>query len=273
MNIILPLACLSLEWPRRSIEIGYVAAAFAIGIALASTLIGVRRRSFDWLALFGLFLLLHPAWTMEIGADCGFGYRFFAIGGSIVLAAILVCQTLWPRLNKRKFLLVLCIVSWVLCFAVWPNHLWSGEGDPEGGFIDQFLLSFSAAGGAFPQVAITLTGVAFIACLFDWLRYTRSASEKPNDVSPLTAAPERRGSSKTVVRTVSLVALMVLVTLIFSYARSEVSLPFFRPLHPFHWIFVFDSGIAFTVASICWAVILVVTAVRGKFPGWEIHED
>lgn len=273
MNITLHLACLSLEWPRRSIEIGHVAAAFGIGIVLASSLIGVHRRRLDWVALLGLFLLLHPAWTMDIGADCGFGYRFFAIGGSIVLAAILVCQILWPRLSKRRFLLLLCIISWIGCFIVWPNHIWSGEGDSEGGFLDQFLLSFGNAGATFPQVAVVLTGIGFLACLFDWFSATRSEAPKANDTDPLSAAPRRAGSSKTTVRTVSAVGLALLLTLIFSYLRSEATLPFFPLLHPFHWLFVFNSGIAFTIASAGWLAILLITAVRGKFPGWDIRES
>ncbi len=114
-----PIGCLSPDDLRTSIHISYFAAACAVAATLALLFVNWRRNTFAWLPIYGLLLLFHPAWTMEARSwDCGRTKSFSSIAVSALLFAVLICQTVWPSASRRRFLLVLCAMSWAASVAV-----------------------------------------------------------------------------------------------------------------------------------------------------------
>ena len=114
MNLEL-IACLSPGEMWISTQVGYYAATFCIGIAIALIFLSVQQRSWVWAPVYGFLLLLHPAWAMGVtSGDCGMSKRFFSVAVCLVMVAVLTCQTFWPRLSIRRFILVLCGICWIV---------------------------------------------------------------------------------------------------------------------------------------------------------------
>lgn len=108
------LACLSPEEIGTSMAIGHYAAAFAIVATLLLLILNWRRGDFRWLPIYGVLLLLHPAWTMSVYmGDCGYARRFMSVSVSVVFAAVLLSQIFRPCLRIRWFLLILSAVCWI----------------------------------------------------------------------------------------------------------------------------------------------------------------
>ena len=105
------LACLNREEMSRSWRIGYYAAAFGIGVTLALVLLSWRERSFRWLPVYAVLLLIHPAWSMGIGGDCGFGKRNLSGAISLLFILLLVRQIFRPAFPLRRFLFFLAAGS------------------------------------------------------------------------------------------------------------------------------------------------------------------
>jgi hypothetical protein len=112
------LACLSPEEMLLSTEIGGYAAAFGIGITLTSLLLSWHQRAFRWLPVCLFLLLIHPAWTIGVGGDCGAYKRFMSTAISIVFVAVIVCQIFFPNFSRLRFLFRLCAATWVLSIPV-----------------------------------------------------------------------------------------------------------------------------------------------------------
>jgi hypothetical protein len=181
VNVTPYLICLSPEWIEISEQVGYYAAAFAIGVTLALIFLSLRQRNFAWLPLYGSLLLLHPAWTMTaVTGDCGFGKRFLSVAASLTMVAILICQIFWPHLSRRRFILSLCLIAWIafLLDFVKPAlpipDSWRSLDD---GLPGQILVPFFAAGPGFSLVAIVLSLVSFVMWLFDRIASRRSSKE------------------------------------------------------------------------------------------------
>jgi hypothetical protein len=142
-----------------SAQIGWYAAAFAMGIVFASVLLSVNRGSFVWSLLCMVLLVLHPAWTMDVvSGDCGFAKRFMSGAVTLVLVALVMCQIFWPRFSRLRFLLILCGVCWAgsLPIVIRPAFYLSGiVGD---GFVGKVLQSFvprSISCGAYAQPCVS----------------------------------------------------------------------------------------------------------------------
>lgn len=153
---------------RLSTYIGYYSAAFAVGITLFLLILNWHRRSFAWLPLYGLLLLVHPAWTMGVlSGDCGYAKRFFSGAASLVFVAILLCQVFWPRLTRRRFILVLCMICWVAylpLFFHFTFYLWLTLGT---GFLEKMVESIVLSSHTLLRVAIALTLVWFALWWFE----------------------------------------------------------------------------------------------------------
>ena len=106
------IACLSPEEMLRSHIIGIAAATFAIGVTLALVFLSWQHRTFQWLPLYAVLLLIHPAWTMGVvGGDCGQGKQNLSYAISLVFIALLIRQVLRPEFRMHRFLCYLAVVA------------------------------------------------------------------------------------------------------------------------------------------------------------------
>src|SRR5437879_5478974 len=123
MNLEL-IACLSPDEMWISTQVGYYAAAFCIGITIALIFLSVQQRSWAWAPVYGFLLLFHPAWTMGVtSGDCGVSKRFFSGAVCLVMVAVLTCETFWPHLSRRRLILVLCCICWLLYVPIFLSFL------------------------------------------------------------------------------------------------------------------------------------------------------
>jgi hypothetical protein len=112
------LGCLSPYEMLRSQEIGNYAAAFAIGITVALVFLAGRERSFGWLPLYAVLLLIHPAWTMSVmTGDCGFAKRSMSLAASVLFVLLVGRQIFFPRLAMYRFLFLIAALSLAIWFA------------------------------------------------------------------------------------------------------------------------------------------------------------
>jgi hypothetical protein len=173
VNLMLFLGCLSPEEMRLSVQIGYYAAAFAVGVTLALVLLNWHRGSFAWLPIYGVLLVLHPAWTMGVlSGDCGYAKRFFSGAVSLLFVAVLICQIFWAHLSRGRFLLALCATCWAAYCALWCFRLLR-LAPPEHGFIADVIQSFMLSSQALFRVALALTAVSLTMWLLakrGWVR-------------------------------------------------------------------------------------------------------
>ncbi len=185
MNIKTVLGCLSPYEVGLSIHISHVAAAFAIGATLGAIVLSWHQRRFDWLSFYGVLVILHPAWTMEaMGGDCGYAKRFFSVAASLLCAALILCQAFRPGFSRRKLLLIICAVSWVLWLLLFvPRLLHFPIPSPEG-FIGETVQAFVMASGHILRVSLVLS----LICIVWWLvsRFSFDAN-RPNQTLPVVA--------------------------------------------------------------------------------------
>lgn len=115
MKIVLRVfACLSPEEIGISIRIAAYAAAFALVVASILVILNWRRRDFRWFPVYGVLLVVHPAWSMSVyDGDCGYAQRLFSVMISVVLASILLCQLWRSQMSVRFFLLILAVLCWI----------------------------------------------------------------------------------------------------------------------------------------------------------------
>src|SRR5437763_16356020 len=90
------LACLSPGTMHISTQTANYAAGFCIAITIALLFLNAPKRNFSWMPMYGLLLLLHPAWTMSVyRGDCGFEKRFYSGVVSLIFAAMIICTFAW----------------------------------------------------------------------------------------------------------------------------------------------------------------------------------
>lgn len=244
MNTVLFLACLG-GGPR--LHIAYYASTFGLGITLASFLLSLHRRSFAWLPLCSLLLLLHPAWMMSTGRGVGgFSRQFFSLAVSVIFVGILTCQVFWPQLSRRRFLIRLCAIFWVTYFADgFVDRLTSylGLQNPEGGLISETLFSFIVAGKDLGLVTLGLTAV----CLIQWLftqpwRTLRSRQ---------TGSATNRAKPPLLRRVYGLLTVLLLTFILLIAATDPV----------------------FEITALIWGIILVIVTWHGKLPRWRLDQS
>jgi hypothetical protein len=259
------------ELAASSAEIGYYAAACAVAVTFALVLLSVYRRDFAWTPIYGLLLLLHPAWTVPVDrGDCGDAMRFLAVTASLVLVAILVCQVFWPHLSRRRFLLALYFLLWALYLVNWPLYVLLaerlGSSNPDG-FVAQVFFSFLAAENYLLLVALALTLVCFLAAIAN-VKY-RNRCMPLTDAEERSPADEMTGQGRHMLGLesdvpsrshrrhfrlcLSMLALTLLLILALPYVFSPAP--------------VFGGNPPYSIITITWCVLLMVSAARGRFPG------
>lgn len=165
------LGCLSPEEMLLSAQIGWYAAAFAIGIVFASVLLSLNRGSFVWSLLCVVLLLIHPAWTMDVvSGDCGYAKRFLSGAISLVLVVLLICQIFLPRFSKLRFLLILCATCWAAWLSLAVNRLFHFLATPSEGFIQMMLQSWVLSYQDLFRVALALSFICLFLWLYEWIR-------------------------------------------------------------------------------------------------------
>jgi len=245
-------------------EIRYCAGGFGIGVTLALVLVSWHRRSFAWAPLYVPLLLLHPAWIMSLRAgDCGMGMRFLSVSSSLILAAMLICQIFWPYLSRRRFIFSLCLISWATYFAGVVLHQFR-MGDFYGGVAAQALTSFILGGMHLRSVALALTFVCFFQGLSDRMHHRRShrstLENAAADKDIRSSEDKLHPRSRLALRIFSSALSLLLITWVVLYLGGLVG----------------DWWLPNTIAAVFalgWSVILIIAAVRGKFPGWESERE
>ncbi len=160
------LGCLSPEEMLLSVQIGWYAAAFAIGIVFASVLVTLNRGSFVWSLLCVVLLLLHPAWTMDVvSGDCGYAKRFLSGAVSLALVGLLMRQTFWPRFSRLRFLLILCATCWAAWLPLVANRLFHFLATPNEGFVQTMLESWVLSYNDLFRAAVVLS----VVCILLWI--------------------------------------------------------------------------------------------------------
>jgi hypothetical protein len=247
-------------------QIRYCTAGFGIAITLASILVSWHKRSFTWAPLCGFLILLHPAWTMSLEAgDCGLRMRFLSVATSLVMATILTFQIFWPHLvSKRRFLLGLCVISWIAYLTCWPlssilSHL-SLFPTADDGFAAQAVLCFITAENDLLTISLVLTCVCVVQGMLNWTRPQRL---------PQAQAPGRRSLDNGVVDHITCSSELKPAPLWKSRVRvsSLAILLALIALHGSSLIVTPVIGLS-SILALGWSVILLISAVRGKFPGW-----
>ena len=260
MNSLFILATCGGQIAITSDEIKYFAGGFGIAITLASILVSWHKRSFSWAPLYGsLLLLLHPAWWMGVGSgDCGMAMRFLSVDASLTLAAMLICQLFWPDLSNGRFILGLCFISWATYFAgVLLFEL--GVASFDGGPAAQALFSFMLGGMDLRPVALALSFICVVQGLSGRMRRRRFSQETMHNVGDdqdnrdLALEPHSRSKLPLRILTalISLLLLSWVVLYVSGFGTKSI-----------------DNTIA-AILALGWSVILVITAVRARFPGWE----
>jgi hypothetical protein len=176
VKIVLFLGCLSPEEMRLSVYIGYYAAAFCAGVALALSLLSWRQRSFASLPLYASLLLLHPAWTMDVfSGDCGYAKRFFSVAVALLLVALLVLQIFWPQFSRLRFLFIVCAISWAAYLILFLSRVLNIMPGFDEAFLEKALEAFVLSSADILRVALASSLVCLILWLFTRFYTRRSA--------------------------------------------------------------------------------------------------
>jgi hypothetical protein len=247
MNLLSTLALCGPSVMEESLKITHSAGILAVFFVLGSVSVSIFRRSFKWVPLYGALFLLHPTWTMPITEGCGVFVRFVSIATSLVLGATLFCQIFWPDVSGRRFLISLCVMSWVAYFSsIYLAQFWNGLF--EKGFVNQALASLKVAQSPLMVIAPVLS----LICFVQWLWYRL----QPNRVND-SAREKRPHSSK--------VGLRLLWIALSCFFLSYVAFYGYR--------FIKTGLIAWPVEpmiALGIGIFLIVAAIRGRFPGWDL---
>jgi hypothetical protein len=249
MNLLCVLALVDRSVTIESLRITHFAGLLAVWLVLGCASVSILRRSLRWVPLYSALFLLHPTWTMSITpADSGLYARFVSIATSLVLAAILLCQIFWPDLSRRRFLISLCVISWVAYFSsIYLSEYWNGF--LERGFVRQAIASLMLAQTRLMEIAPALTLICFLQWLWYWLR--------PGKV--MDSARAKVGDN-------SQVGLRL-----FCAALACFFLVFVALFGCYHLI---TKGRLFgpePVIALLLGIVSTVAAIRGRIPGWEIR--
>jgi hypothetical protein len=170
-------ACLSPETTEASIHITHVTAAFAIGVAAGGIVLSFQQRNFRWIPFYVVLIATHPAWTIEArGGDCGYVARSFSILASALIASVLLCQALRPDISQRRFLVILCLISWAAYFFFWFVVPFAEIPLPMGGIIADCVQGLFLGVSISLRVALLLSVIVFVFWLTSRLWKQRRAA-------------------------------------------------------------------------------------------------
>jgi hypothetical protein len=251
MNLLPTIALCGPSVAIESLKITRFAGILAVSFVLGSICVSIFRRSLKWVPLYGGLFLLHPTWTMPITEGCGVFVRFVSIATSLVLGAILFCQIFWPGVSRRRFLISVCLMSWIAYFSGrYLSELW--DGFQEHGFINQALASLAFAPSRLMDIAPFLSLICFVQWLWYWLQSNRV----------VVPTRERRPQS-------SRLRLRALWIALGCFFLSYVAFYLYRSVRagrPVAWL---DEPIV----ALGIGIFLIVAATRGRFPGWDLPES
>jgi hypothetical protein len=251
MNLLCTLALCDGSVTIQSLRITHFAGVFAVCLVLGCVFVSILRRSLMWAPLYVPLFFLHPTWTMDATLGCGVFVRFVSIATSFVLAAILLCQIFWPQLSRRRFLISLCIVSWVAYFSsIYLSQYWNGF--LEHGFVRQAIASLMLAETHLLEIAFALS----LICSIQWLWYRLQS----NRVTHLDLE-KRQHSSRIRARLVWAGLGCFFLSYMAVYILRAIKAGRLVPWLP-------EPVIGFGIG-----VFLIVAAVRGRLPGWDLPES
>jgi hypothetical protein len=165
------LACLSPQKILLSIEISGYAAAFAIGITMTSVFLSWHQRTYRWLPVCLLLLLIHPAWAISAyGGDCGDYKRFMSEVISIVFVAVIVCQIFFSKLSRLRFLFGVCIALWTLIIPAIVGQVIHYYFHSDNEFAQSVIESYSLSAPRIFVITIALSLLWFVFWLFERIR-------------------------------------------------------------------------------------------------------
>lgn len=247
MNLLSRLALCGPSVGIESLKITHFAAILAVSFVLGSVCVSIFRRSLKWVPLYAGLFLLHPTWTMPIRDDCGVFERFVSIAASLVLGAILLCQIFWPDVSRRRFLISLCLISWIAYFSSsYLMEYWNGLF--EHGFVRQAIASLKLAQPRLMEIAPVLSLICFLQWL--WYRF------QPDRVMH-SAREKRRQSSRVRARLVWTGLGCFFLSYVVSYLYQLIKMG--RIAWPVEPMIALGIG-----------VFLIVAALRGRLPGWDL---
>jgi hypothetical protein len=234
----------------ESLKIMHFSGILAVSFAVGCVFVSILRRSLEWVPLYGVLFVFHPAWTMHVtSADCGLGTRFPSIAASLILAAILLCQILRANFSRRRLLIILCVISWLGYFSgIYLVEYW---GVPRGlGFITEAIASLRDARVVLSYCAIVLSFI----CLLQWLWYRFLSQTAMNSVRDRSGYKSKMG-----------VRLLCIALSCFFLGYTFVA-----------WNGVNGQGVSrpdqWTMA-LAVGIVLLLAAIRGRFPGWDLPQS
>lgn len=272
-DVMLIIATCGGEWAITSDNVAYWAAIVAIVLTLMIVALSLFRRNFSWAPVYGTLLLLHPAWTMELGSDCGFAKRFLSVAVCLVLIAILVLEGFGFDVSKRRFVFVLGVLAWIgyfLAFPLIPWPSWMPHGDPNGGLLEQTINSLSSAGEMkLAPIAIVLSAIWVLQGFISQILY-RSREGTPHSKNIVSAS---HNVSELKLRPVTLYYYFKVLLRAFALVVAIVFLGFsiLYLCGLFVYGFAFTYVTTFAACAFGWGILLIMVAVRGRFPGWELR--
>ncbi len=168
-------------------------AAAAVAVVVAALVVAWRRRTFSWLAVCIVLLLLQPAWRLAWGeiingsraasSDCGFGNRGESIFLAATLGAVLV-MLIRGDVSKRLFLLRLTVVCWIIHVLVFLLGISQGLSSFlfavfSADVATQTLGTIEAGAGRISRYTIVLT----VCCAFLYILERRRRRVQPSPVT------------------------------------------------------------------------------------------
>lgn len=254
------LLLLTLASPQSTLlpaAIRCCAAGFSTAIVFALVCLSIRQRSAKWAPIYVTIFVLHPVFWLGLEEMIGDMARFVWVAVSLVLASILILNLFWPEISRRRFILSLCVISWItLLLASLTAALDSTEID--GGIIRQSISALALSERPLSKIALALTVLAVLQGPANrlWLAY-RAAAKPLNEMERNRASkPAKTFQNRTRLRIVF--GILVVALLCYLPLTFKLSL---------------KNGDHYAVVSILgaagWIVVLLIATIRGEFPGWK----
>jgi len=248
------------EWAVVPAAIRCCAAGFSTAIVFALVCLSIRQRSLKWVPIYGTIFILHPVFWFGLEEMLGDPERFVWVAVSLVLASILVLNLFWPEIGRRRFILSLCVISWIaLLLASLTAALDLAQID--GGIVSQSVsaLAFSERRLSTIALALTLLSVLQGPANRLWLAYVVGVKSFKKNERHHDSEPSNAGQNKTRLRIVFGILLVTLVCYL-----------------PITFKLSIKSGDHYALVSIFgaagWIIVLLVATMRGEFPGWKATE-
>lgn len=233
------------------------AAGFSTAVIFALVCVSIRQRSAKWAPIYGTIFILHPVFWLGLEEMLGHMARFVWVAVSLVLASILVLNLFWPEISRRRFILSLCVISWItLLLASLTAALSSTEID--GGIISQFIDALALSERPLSTIALALTALAVLQGPANrlWLAYHGGAMPLEKMERNRDSKPAKDDQNRTRLR----IVFGILVVALGCYVPITFKLSI-------------ENGDHYAVVPIFgaagWIVVLLVATMRGEFPGWK----